>query len=325
MPCEKGKPKCFSIQKCKNMIHWICPGRTILSFGGICVAIDLLQAKIKKQGRTLMLDLSILPDAIPPVVQESAGNLFDAYREYGRKLLQGLKTEICAVRFRLLHFALMGQQGIELLSELLKYASSQGYYTLLDLPGLMSPEEAAFGAGCVWSDESVFPCDGILVSGYPGSDIIKPFLPYCEKNKKDLFVVVRTPHRSSSEIQDLLAGSRTVHMAAADNVNRYGGSTIGKFGYSRVGIVAAATAGDSVKMLRAKYPGLFMIVDGLDCSGANARNCSYGFDKMGHGAIVCLGSSVTSAWKEADEDYIPAAIAAAQRARKRIERYVTVL
>lgn len=289
------------------------------------VAIDILQAKIKKQGRTLMLDLSIMPESIPPVLMESSGNMFAAYREYARKLLQGLKTEVCAVRFQLLHFALMGEQGIGLLSELLKYASSQGYYTLLDIPGLMSPEAAAFGAGSVWSEESSFPCDGVLVSGYPGSDIIKPFLPYCEKSKKDLFVVVRSANRSSSEIQDLLAGSRTVHMAAADNVNRYGSSTIGKYGYSRVGIVAAATAGDSVKMLRTKYPSLFMIVDGLDCSGANAKNCSYGFDRMGHGAIVCLGSSVTTAWKEGGEDYVQAAATAAQKARKRIERYVTVL
>ena len=290
------------------------------------MAIDILQNKIKKQGRTLMLDLSITPDEVPPVLKQASASPEDACREYSRKLLQGLKTEICAVRFRLLHFALMGEKGISLLSELLKYASSQGYYTLLDIPGLMSEEDAAFSAGRIWGEDSLFPCDGVVVSAYAGSDVIKPFLPYCQEQKKDVFVAVRTPNRSAPDIQNLLAGSRTVHMAAADNVNRYGGTTIGKFGYSRVGILAAATAGDSVKMLRAKYPSLFMIVDGLDCSGANARNCSYGFDRMGHGAIVCLGFSVTSAWKEdGGEDYLQAAVDAAQKARKRIERYVTVL
>ena len=290
------------------------------------MAIDILQNKIKKQGRTLMLDLSITADEVPPVLLQASAGPVDACREYSRKLLQGLKTDICAVRFRLLHFALMGEKGISLLSELLKYASSQGYYTLLDIPGLMSEEDAAFSAGRIWGEDGIFPCDGVVVSAYPGSDVIKPFLPYCQEQKKDVFVAVRTPNRSAPDIQNLLAGSRTVHMAAADNVNRYGGTTIGKFGYSRVGILAAATAGDSVKMLRAKYPGLFMIVDGLDCSGANARNCSYGFDRMGHGAIVCLGSSVTSAWKEdGGEDYLLAAVSSAQKARKRIERYVTVL
>ena len=290
------------------------------------MAIDILQNKIKMQGRTLMLDLSIKADEVPPVLLQASAGPVDACRDYSRKLLQGLKTQICAVRFRLLHFALMGEKGISLLSELLKYASSQGYYTLLDIPGLMSEEDAAFSAGRIWGEDGIFPCDGVVVSAYPGSDVIKPFLPYCQEQKKDVFVAVRTPNRSAPDIQNLLAGSRTVHMAAADNVNRYGGTTIGKFGYSRVGILAAATAGDSVKMLRAKYPGLFMIVDGLDCSGANARNCSYGFDRMGHGAIVCLGSSVTSAWKEdSGEDYLLAAVSSAQKARKRIERYVTVL
>ena len=90
-------------------------------------------------------------------------------------------------------------------------------------------------------------------------------------------------------------------MAAADYVNRFGGNTIGKNGYSRIGIATSATAGDSVKMLRSKYPQLFMMIDGLEVPGANAKNASYGFNNLGHGAIVCAGSSVTCAWKE--EEY----------------------
>ena len=289
------------------------------------MAIDSLQTKIKKLGRTLMLDLSIMPDDIAPAVLERCGDVYEAYGVYCTELLQGLKSEVSAVRFRLLHFVLLGDRGLDVLSSLLKQAASLGYYTLLDVPGLFSQEEAAFCADSFWKGNGRFPCDGITISSYPGSDAIKPFLPYCEQHKKDLFVVCRSANRSASELQDLLAGSRTVHMAAADNVNRYGSETVGKFGYSRVGILVSATAGDSVKMLRARYPKLFMIVDGLDYSGANAKNCSHAFDKMGHGAVVCLGSSVTSAWRKAEGDYVELAVAAAQNARKRIERYVTVL
>jgi orotidine-5'-phosphate decarboxylase len=117
-------------------------------------------------------------------------------------------------------------------------------------------------------------------------------------------------------------------MAAADNVNRYGSETVGKFGYSRVGILVSATTGDSVKMLRARYPKLFMIVDGLDYSGANAKNCSHAFDKMGHGAIACAGSSIWGAWKADETEGLEAterAVAAAERMKKNLTRYVTVL
>lgn len=133
-------------------------------------------------------------------------------------------------------------------------------------------------------------------------------------------MVVRSPNRSASEIQDLLTGSRTVHMAVADYVSRFGGNTVGKNGLSRVGIAASATAGDSVKMLRAKYPKLFMIVDGLEMTGANAKNASYGFNKLGHGAIVCAGSSVTGAWKEAeykDMDFVQVSVEAARKVQKK--------
>ena len=272
-----------------------------------------------------MLDLSFAPEDIPPQLRETSEDVCAVYSQYCKMLLQGLKSEICAVRFQLLHFALLGERGIGLLTELLKYASSQGYYTLLAVPGIMSDGAAAFGAQRIVSEGSLCPCDGVQLSVYAGSDVLKPFLTYCEQAKKDLFVAVRTAHRSSAEIQDLLAGSRMVHMAGADLVNRYADSTIGKYKYSRVGIMVSATAGDSVKMLRAKYPNLFVLVDGLEYPGANGKNCAYAFDKMGHGAVICLASSITAAWKDGEGDFVQAAADAAQKMKKRIQRYVTVL
>ena len=51
-----------------------------------------------------------------------------------------------------------------------------------------------------------------------------------------------------------------------------------------------------------------------------------GFDSMGHGAIVCLGSSVTCAWKEEEYkgmDFVQAAAAAAEKYRKKLDRYIS--
>lgn len=289
------------------------------------MSIDVLQTKMKKQSNTLMLNCSFSVDSVPAALREVAACDAEAIRLYGKQLLAGLKGKICAARFSLLHYALMGETGISTLTELMQSAASMGYYTLLDIPGVMTLEMAEFGAKQTWGENTVFPCDGILVSGYPGSDVIKPFLPFCEQQKKDLFVVVRSPNRSALEVQDLVTGSRTVHTAAADNVNRYRAGSVGKNTYSRVAIAVAATSADSVKMLRLKYPGLFMLVDGMELPGGNAKNCSYAFDRMGHGAICCVGQSVIEAWKNAEGDYIQAALDEAVKAQKRIDRYVTVL
>ena len=63
------------------------------------------------------------------------------------------------------------------------------------------------------------------------------------------------------------------------------------------------------------------------CVG-NAKNCSYAFDKLGHGAAACAGSSVTAAWLEEGTDgsqYLEQALQAAERMKKNITRYIVVL
>ena len=119
-----------------------------------------------------------------------------------------------------------------------------------------------------------------------------------------------------------------VHIAAADHVNRYGGDTAGKHGYTRVGLLAAASSADSLRNLRAKYPKLFLLVDGYDYPNANAKNCSFAFDKFGHGAVVCAGESISAAWKQIESDgndWLEQAKSAAERMRKNLTRYITVL
>ena len=211
---------------------------------------------------------------------------------------------------------------------MLKAAKNLGYYVALEAPYILSPMMAQATAEAVFGENALYPCDGLILSAYPGSDVIKPFLPHVKDGKKDIFPVVRTSNKTAPEIQDLLTGSRLVHMAAADLINRFGGENTGKTGYSRVGILAGANSADSLKTLRTKYPRLFIMVDDMDYSGCNAKICGNAFDKLGHGAVVCAGPTVTMAWKlnEAEETaYLEQAKAAAERMKKNLTRYTTVL
>lgn len=291
------------------------------------MSIDTLQSKIRRQENALMVDFSVDPALLPPVILEQHEDLCDAYKSFCDQLLTTLKGKVAAVRFSVIHFVLLGDRGLPVLSELLNKASAMGFYTLLDVFGISSALAAKRAAERIWGEESPLPCDGILISGYWGTELIKPFMPYCEEKKKDIFVAVRSTNKSSSEIQDLLVGGRTVHMAAADYVNRYSASTVGQFGFSNVCIAASATMGDSIKMLRSRYPKMFILIDGLDAPGANAKNASYGFNNLGYGAICCLGSSVTCAWSQpeyAGMNFAEAAAAAAEKAQCKVDRYVTI-
>ncbi len=266
---------------------------------------------------------------LPPYLLEEEGSAAKAYCRFCKELLNALKGIVPAIRVSFTSFALLGSEGLDALISVLKTAQELKYYVLLDAPELFSPKSAAMTADAIWGEGSAYPCDGLVISGYLGSDVIKPFLHYCEAGKKDLFVVARTANKSAPELQDLLAGGRLVHAAAADHVNRYGKETVGKFGYSRVGIVASASAAESLRSLRTKYPKLFFLVDGYDYPNANAKNCSFAFDKFGHGAAVCCGTGVTCAWKEVEgsdsKDFLEHAVAAAERMKKNLTRYTSVL
>ncbi len=279
------------------------------------MAIDALQSKIRKMKNPSIVQFT-LDTALVPEGMEPEGFFVE--------LLEGLKQIVPGVRFSFSSFVLWGAQGVQLLQRLLSKAVALGYYVVLDGPMVLSYEEAQLVAGNL-EKEKGWEYHGLVVSAWAGSDVWKGLLPLCEKEDKDIFVVVRSAGKSAPELQDLITGGRLVHLAAADQVNRRGLDLVGKYGYSRLAAVSAATVADVNRNLRSKYKGLFLLVEGYDYRGANAKNCAAAFDKLGHGAVVCAGSSIVGAWKESDESYVDAAQKAALRMKKNITNYITVL
>ena len=289
------------------------------------MSVDVLQEKIRKKKNPTMLQLNCSPMEVPLEFLQTASSEAQACGGYFEALLETLKDQVPAVRVSFSSFALMGPEGMELLPVILKKAQSLGYYVVLDAPQILSPDMAQRTAQVLFSGSCPYCFDALILSAYLGSDILKPFLAPAKKAKKEIFVICRTANRSASELQDLLTGSRVVHMAAADQVNRYGGVQ-GKHGYYDTGIVAAASAAESLRTLRATYPQMFMILDGFDYPNANARNCSFAFDRFGHGAVASAGAVITGAHLKAeDEDWRKAALAAADRVKKNLTRYVQIL
>lgn len=292
------------------------------------MSIDILQDKIRKLKNPTVLDLGLPVGELPAHLMEEEGSAGAAYGRFCRELLTALKGTVGAVRVGFTVFSLLGPEGISQLARILKEAASLGYYVVLEAPYVLSPMMAGAVAEAVFGPDPVYPCDGLIMTSYPGSDVIKPFLPYCTGQKKDLFLVVRTSNKTAPEIQDLLTGSRLVHAAAADFINRYGSDNVGKSGYARVSVLAGANSEQSLKNLRGKYSRLFLLLDDMDYSGCSARICASAFDRFGHGAAVCVGPTITCAWMKAEtdgRDYLLHAAAAAERVKKNLTRYTTIL
>ena len=289
------------------------------------MSVDVLQEKIKKKKNPTMLQLDCVLEEVPFEILQKAESPAKACCTYFEELLTALADQIPSVRFGFDSFALLGPEGLSLLPDLMRKARDLNYYVVMDAPQMLSPRSARQTAEILLGTRSPYWFDGLILPIYLGSDILKPFLTLAKKEKKELYVISRTANKSASEMQDLLTGSRLVHMAAADHVNRYGGVQ-GKNGYVSTGIVAAASAAESLRILRATYPQLFMLLDGFDYPNSNARNCSFAFDRFGHGAVACAGSVITGAHlKQEDGNYLAAAEAAAERVRKNLVRYVQIL
>ena len=287
------------------------------------MSIDKLQESIRKRKNPSVLELNLMPDEIPAAF---GFNFFVGCVAYGKALLDALKEIIPAVRLSYNAYSIYGAEGLTTLETLLNYARDCGYYVILDCPEVATPRGTEQVAQTLFAENFPWYFDAAVITAYIGSDGIRPFVDRLQENEKSVFVVVRTANKTAAELQDLLSGSRLSHVAKADIINRFAQPLLGRCAYSQVALLAGASSADSLRVLRTTYKYLFILIDGSDYANANAKNCSYAFDSLGHGAAACAGSSITAAWQsEENADPISAAVSAAERMRKNLTRYVTIL
>lgn len=291
------------------------------------MSIDRLQNKIRKMKCPIVLDFQLDESLVPQDFMADEKSFLKAYVRYAITFMDGLRDTIPAVRFHFSEYAVMGTEGITSLVSLLDYAKKQGYYVLLNAPEALSAQQASNNANAFLSEDSQWQFDGLILSQFIGTDAIKPYVSLQKPANKGLFAIVRTGNKSGPEMQDLITGGRLVHMAQTDLVHRIAEPNIGRSGFCTLGVMAAATNATSLQNLRGKFKYLFILVDAFDASNANAKNCAMAFDNLGHGAAVCVGSTITGAWKDAEagESPIEAACQAVEKVKRNLSRYITVL
>ena len=140
------------------------------------MAIDILQDKIRKMKNPLVLDLALPAGQLPQQLTEQEGSAAAAYGRFCRELLTALKGTVPAVRVGYTAFSLLGPDGLAEMIRILKEASAMGYYTILEGPYILSPMMAQATADAVFGPAAIYPCDGLILTAYPGSDVVKPYV-----------------------------------------------------------------------------------------------------------------------------------------------------
>ena len=296
-------------------------------WGGF-VSLERLQEKIRKRKMPLVLDFVPAGEKLPQCVLEHSKSWLEGYFHFALELLERLKGVVPGVRFSFSGFAMEGPEGLLALSRLTEQAKRLGYCVLLTVPEAMSSREAEHFAETFFAPQCPWPFDILVTSTYLGTDSVRPYVEKLKDSNRDLLVVVRTGNKSAPELQDLLTGGRLVHMAAADKINRLAQELVGRWGYSRIGLVAAPGAGESLRTLRSKYPQLFFLLDSYDYNNVSAKKCAAAFDKYGHGAAVLAGTKISQAWLAAQTDgydYAEQAALAVERIQRNLTGSVTIL
>ncbi len=301
------------------------------------MSIDVLQAKIRKLKSPIMVGLDPFPEVIPPTLLPAEGGLAalaECYENYCTGILEAVSGIVPAVKVQSCCFTPLGADGLAAMQRVMEKATQMGFYVLLD-SNFSSVEHIAklyadslFGS--VRVGQSVYhpyACDGVTINGYLGSDCVRPFLPYCQDAKKNLFCYVRTSNKSSREVQELISGDRLVYTAMADLIMRWSTDLFGKNGYSEIAAVVGATQPAAMKSLREKYDRIFLLITGYGAQGGRSKNIQYAFDKFGHGAIVSASRSILGAWNapNTSDDYQVAAKNAAIEMKNDIMTYLMVI
>ncbi len=300
------------------------------------MSVDLLVKKIKEKGNPSVAGLDPKIEYVPRYIRDRAyagygKNLrgaCEAIWEFNKGLIDALCDVVPAVKPQSAFYEMYGLNGEEILHRTIKYAREKGLYVILDVKrnDIGSTAEAYSKAylGNVDIDgiaEEPCPVDCVTVNPYLGTDGVKPFVNDCKTFDKAIFALVKTSNPSSGELQDIIAGGKSVYEHVAELVNKWNAGTIGESGYGAVGAVVGATYPEQAAVLRGIMKRSYFLVPGYGAQGGGAAGVKPCFNEDGLGAIVNSSRGIMCAYKKGDwkeEQFAEAARAEAIRMKEDI-------
>jgi len=236
--------------------------------------------------------------------------------EFNRMVIDGLVGVVPAVKPQFAFYEALGTPGWEALTETCRMAHAAGLLTIGDAKrGDISSTGAAY-ARAILDPDGPLGLDSVTLNPWMGMDTLDPWLGICESYGRGVFVLVRTTNPGSSMLQH--HGSPAAAECVADALHTAGANTQGDSGFSSVGAVVGATAGEDAASLRARMPQAWFLVPGVGAQGGDADDAVAGARADGMG---CLVNSSRGVLFGAGEEEDPAG-AIAQRARAHAARFV---
>lgn len=292
--------------------------------------INKLVDKIKKTNAPIVVGLDPMLSYVPKHIQKAA---YDAYGEtlegaaeaiwqFNKAIVDSTYDLIPAVKPQIAMYEQFGVAGIAAFQKTVDYCHEKDLVVIGDIKrGDIGSTSEAYAVGHLGKVQiggksfSAFDEDFATVNPYLGSDGIKPFIEVCQKEKKGLFILVKTSNPSSGEFQDRLIDGKPLYEYVGEKVAEWGALHMGD-SYSYIGAVVGATYPEMGKTLRKVMPKSFILVPGYGAQGGKGADLVHYFNEDGLGAIVNSSRGIIAAYKQeqyakfGDENFADASRAA---------------
>ncbi len=274
--------------------------------------INRLVERIKATNAPIVVGLDPTLKLMPNFLKEKnfkehGSNLTGAARtivEYNKGIVDAIADLVPCVKPQIAMYEQFGVEGVIAFKETVDYCHSKGLIVLGDIKrGDIGSTSEAYAVGHLSGVEiegvkyEGFGEDFATVNPYLGIDGIKPFMDVCRKEKKGIFVLVKTSDPSSGEFQDRLIDGKPLYEQVAMKVAEWGADLMGD-SYSYVGAVVGATYPEMGAAMRKVMPKAYILVPGYGAQGGTADGLRPFFNEDGLGAIVNSSRGIIAAYQQ---------------------------
>jgi len=293
--------------------------------------INKLISRIKKTEAPIVVGLDPTMKFIPKHIQEKAfaehgetmKGAAEAVWQFNKAIVDSIHDLIPAVKPQAAMYEQFGVEGMIAFQKTVDYCKQKDLVVIGDVKrgdiGSTSEAYAAGHLGRVQVGNTMcrgFDEDFVTVNPYLGSDGVKPFIKVCQKEKKGIFVLVKTSNPSSGEFQDRLVltrggtgeadsvrakedgcAYRPLYEIVGEQVASWGAECMGD-SYSYVGAVVGATYPEQGKLLREIMPKALILVPGYGAQGGKGADLVHFFNQDGLGAIVNSSRGIIAAYQQ---------------------------
>ena len=288
--------------------------------------INRLVDKIRKTEAPVVVGLDPMLKFIPDGICRKA---FDEYGEtlegaaeavwqFNKAIIDHIYDLIPAVKPQIAMYEQFGLPGLSAYKRTIDYCHEKDLLVIGDIKrGDIGSTSEAYAVGHLGRVQvgssfiSGFDEDFATVNPYLGSDGVRPFIDVCRREKKGIFVLVKTSNPSSGEFQDREIYSLHNEDSKGENVGLHNklyeavGRQVDKWGselmgdsYSYVGAVVGATYPEEGRILRDIMPKAYILVPGYGAQGGKGSDLVHFFDRDGLGAIVNSSRGIIAAWQK---------------------------